>query len=97
MRSFDLEFLDLAHDEWFKLDSAVAARLRKKLERRLEQPRIESQRLHGSLAECFKIRDDKSGTRVIYLVEDDRHVVLVVSVGKRTDGAAYRIAEARLH
>jgi mRNA interferase RelE/StbE len=95
--TFDLEFLDLAHDEWFKLDSAVAARHRKKLQRRLEQPRIESQRLHGSLAECFKIRDDKSGTRVIYLVEDDRHVVLVVTVGKRTDGAAYRIAQGRLH
>ena len=97
MGSFDLEFLDLAHDEWFKLDSAVVARLRKKLERRLEQPRIESQRLHGSLAECFKIRDDKSGTRVVYLVEDDRRVVLIVSVGKRTDGAAYRIAQGRLH
>lgn len=96
MGSFDLEFLDLAHAEWFKLDSAVVARLRKKLECRLEQPRIESQRLHGSLAECFKIRDDKSGTRVVYLVEDDRRVVLILSVGKRTDGAAYRLAESRL-
>jgi mRNA interferase RelE/StbE len=93
---FKLEFLDLAFDEWCKLDSAVATRLRKKLDRRLEQPRIESQRLHGTLGDCFKIRDDKSGSRVVYVIEDDEHVVLVVSVGKRADGAAYRIAEARL-
>jgi hypothetical protein len=32
----------------------------------------------------------------VNVIEDDEHVVLVVSVGKRADGAAYRIAEARL-
>jgi mRNA interferase RelE/StbE len=94
--SFDLEFLDLAHDEWFKLDSAVVARLRKKLERRLEEPRIESQRLHGGLAHCFKIRDDKSGNRMVYLVDDDLMVLRVVAVGKPRELEAYRIAAQRI-
>ena len=94
--AYELKFLDLAFEEWQNLDPGISARLRRKLERRLEQPRIESQRLRGALAHCFKIRDDKSGFRLIYLVDDDYMLLRVIAVGKREDFLAYRIAEARL-
>ena len=93
---YELKFLDLAFEEWSELDRSVRDRLRKKLERRLEEPRIESQRLHGGLAHCFKIRDDKSGNRMVYLVDDDLMVLRVVAVGKRRELEAYRIAAQRI-
>jgi mRNA interferase RelE/StbE len=47
------------------------------------------------LAGCYKIKLLKQGFRLVYVVEDDELVVLVLSVGKREDSAAYRAATKR--
>lgn len=52
--------------------------------------------LHGDLRNCYKIKLRKQGYRLVYTVEDDALVVLVLAVDKREDMAAYRSAVERL-
>ncbi|KAF0162017.1 MAG: RelE protein [Rhodocyclaceae bacterium] len=66
------------------------------LKKRLEQPRVPEAELHGPLRDCYKIKLLKQGYRLIYQVEDDVLVVLVLAVAKREDAMAYRLAVERL-
>lgn len=52
--------------------------------------------LHRELAGCYKIKLLKQGYRLVYMVENGELVVLVLSVGKRADSAAYRTAAKRV-
>jgi mRNA interferase RelE/StbE len=60
----------------------------------LEKPRIESARL-SSLPDCYKIKLKASGYRLVYRVDDDKIVVMVVAIGKWEKGAIYRKAGSR--
>ncbi|WP_239253880.1 type II toxin-antitoxin system RelE family toxin [Candidatus Nitrotoga sp. M5] len=48
------------------------------------------------LAGCYKIKLLKQGFRLVYVVEDGELVVLVLSVGKRENNAAYLAAAKRI-
>nr|WP_274610800.1 type II toxin-antitoxin system mRNA interferase toxin, RelE/StbE family [Rhodocyclus purpureus] len=85
-----------ALDEWNALDGSVKSVLRKLLKKRLEQPHVPGAELHGELRDCYKIKLLKQGYRLVYQVEDDVLVVLVLAVAKREDLAAYRSAVERL-
>ena len=52
--------------------------------------------MHGTLRDCYKIKLLKQGYRLVYQVEDDVLVVLVLAVAKREDLAVYRSAIERL-
>jgi len=91
-----LKFLPEALDEWNALDGSVKKVLRKALKKRLEQPRTPGAQLHGELRDCYKIKLRKQGYRLIYNVEDNVLVVLVLAIDKREDMAAYRSALERL-
>ena len=52
--------------------------------------------LHGDLRDCYKIKLRKQGYRLVYSVEDEAVIVLVLSIDKREDIAAYRSAIERL-
>jgi mRNA interferase RelE/StbE len=93
---YRLKFLPAALEEWNALDGSVKAVLKKLLKKRLEQPRIPGAELHGDLRDCYKIKLLKQGYRLVYRVEDDVLVVLVLAVAKREDMAAYRAAIERL-
>lgn len=93
---YRLKFLPAALDEWNALDGSVKAVLKKLLKKRLEQPRVPGAELHGDLRDCYKIKLLKQGYRLVYRVEDDVLVVLVLAVAKREDMAAYRAAIERL-
>jgi mRNA interferase RelE/StbE len=93
---YRLKFLPEALDEWNALDGSVKAVLRNLLRKRLEQPRVPGAELRGPLKDCYKIKLRKQGYRLVYQVEDDVLVVLVLAVGKREDLAAYRAAIERL-
>jgi mRNA interferase RelE/StbE len=93
--TYELEFLRDSWKEWENLDSTLKARFKKKLAERLENPRVESSRLHG-LPDCYKIKLRRSGYRLVYQVEDQRLVVLVVAVGKRERNLVYETASKRL-
>ena len=95
MRTYRLEFLPSALKEWEKLGGNVRDQFRKKLAERLGNPRVPAAKLHG-LPDCYKIKLKAAGYRLIYRVDDDRVVVIVVAVGRRERNLAYRIAAARL-
>jgi len=93
---YRLKFLPEAIEEWNALDGSVKEVLRKALKKRLQQPHTPGAQLHGDLRNCYKIKLRKQGYRLVYSVEDDALVVLVLAVDKREDMAAYRSAVERL-
>lgn len=52
--------------------------------------------MHGALAGHYKIKLRKQGYRLVYGVEDDILMVMVMAVDKREDSAVYQSAMARL-
>ena len=95
--AYELEFHAAALKEWQNLDNSVRLFLKKKLEKRLEDPRIDSARLHGNLQHCYKIKNDKTGHRLVYQVIDDQVIVYVISIDKRDGLEAYRLAAQRIN
>lgn len=93
--SYSLEFRESAWKEWQKLDRLLREQFKAKIIERLENPRIESARLSG-FPDCYKIKLRAAGYRLVYQVVEERLVVVVVSVGKREDNAAYRKAGRRV-
>jgi mRNA interferase RelE/StbE len=93
---YRLKFIPDALAEWEALDGSVKNLLRKLLKKRLEQPHLPGSRLHGDLHNCYKIKLKKQGYRLVYTVENDVMVVLVLAVDKREDLAAYHAAMERL-
>lgn len=93
---YRLKFMPEVIEEWNALDGSVKEVLRKALKKRLQQPRSPGAQLHGDLRNCYKIKLRKQGYRLVYSVEDDALVVLVLAIDKREDMAAYRSAVERL-
>lgn len=94
--AYRLKFIPDALDEWQKLDGSIKELFRKVLKKRLVQPHQPGSRLHGDLNFCYKIKLKKQGYRLVYTVEDDQLVVLVLAIDKREDLAAYHSAMLRL-
>jgi mRNA interferase RelE/StbE len=92
--SYKLEFLPSARKEWDKLGATIRQQFVKKLRERLEQPRVPSAALHG-MRDHYKIKLRQLGYRLVYRVDDERIVVVVVAVGKRERGAVYETAKQR--
>ncbi|MFT0866361.1 type II toxin-antitoxin system RelE family toxin [Pseudomonas sp. CAM1A] len=93
--TYKLEFLPSALKEWEKLGHTVREQARKKIRERMLSPRVVADAMRD-LPDHFKIKLKASGYRVVYRVEDDRVVVVVVAIGKRERGRAYRSAADRL-
>jgi len=93
---YRLKFLPEALEEYQSLDGSVRANLKKLLAKRLDKPHVPGGELHGDLVDCYKIKLLKQGVRLVYQVEDDALVVLVLAVDKREDHAVYKSAMARL-
>lgn len=93
--SYELDFLEEALEEWRGLDPSVRQLLKKKLTERCQNPRIPKSRLSGH-RDCYKIKLKRGGWRLVYRVEDEALVVLVVAVGKRERSAAYKKMRERL-
>ncbi|MEI8363580.1 MAG: type II toxin-antitoxin system RelE/ParE family toxin [Betaproteobacteria bacterium] len=92
--NYELAFLDIALKEWEKLDRNIQAQFKKKLEERLEAPRVKSAKLHGH-EDRYKIKLRSIGYRLVYQVKDEVLIVLVVVVGKRERNAVYKLADRR--
>lgn len=95
-RRYRLLFLPSALKEWQALDGSVKEPLRQLLKKRLDNPHVPGSALHGALRGFYKIKLRKQGIRLVYGVEDDALVVVVMAVDKRADEAVYRSALARL-
>lgn len=93
--SYKLRFHELALAEWKRLDGSVREPLKKKLEERLNNPRVPAAALSG-MADCYKIKLRQIGYRLIYRVDDDVVFVTVIGVGKRDKQKVYDAAQSRL-
>jgi len=93
---YRLQFVPSAWDEWQALDGSVKEVLRKLLKKRLDNPHVPGGELHGALAGHYKIKLRKQGYRLVYGVQDDILMVMVMAVDKREDSAVYRSAMDRL-
>lgn len=93
---YRLEFHPAALEEWKSLDGSVKQPLKKLLEKRLDNPHVPGGELAGDLRGCYKIKLKKLGVRLVYRVQDDALVVIVMAVDRREGGIAYKSAIARL-
>jgi mRNA interferase RelE/StbE len=92
---YRLVFKSQALKEWKKLGGNVREQFRKKLMERLEAPHVASAKLSG-MPDCYKIKLRAAGFRLVYRVDDDRLVVIVITVGRRDRNLVYKIAAGRL-
>lgn len=93
---YRLLFLPSALKEWQALDGSVKEPMRKLLRKRLDNPHVPGGALHGDLAGYYKIKLNKQGFRLVYGVEDDTLIVMVMAIDKREDGIVYRSVVARI-
>jgi mRNA interferase RelE/StbE len=92
---YALEFNTQALKEWRKLGNTIQLQFAKKLKERLENPRIEADKLRD-MPNCYKIKLRSIGYRLVYEVIDSRLVITVVAVGKRERSKVYGSAAGRL-
>ncbi len=92
--SFKLQFHVAALDEWRRLDDSVREQFKKKLAERLLMPRVHAAALHG-MPDCYKIKLQRRGLRLVYRVDDTVVTVMVLAVGKRERNAVYQAAQQR--
>lgn len=92
--SYKLRFHEKALAEWNKLDGTVRAMFKKKLAERLENPRVPAAALSG-MADCYKIKLQSVGVRLVYRVDDGIVFVTVIAIGKRERQAVYDAAKTR--
>lgn len=92
--TYSLEFHEKALKEFKALDAAVRKRLIRKLAERLENPRVDADRLSGQ-RDRYKIKLKTPGIRLVYEVRDGVLTVFVLAVGKRERSAVYREADKR--
>jgi mRNA interferase RelE/StbE len=82
--NYRLEFEPRALKAWKKLDSVTRAQFRQKLDERLMHPRVPKDALHFK-PHYYKIKLANKGYRLIYEVNDQRVVVIVIDVGRRDE------------
>ena len=93
---YRLQFVPSAWAEWQALDGSVKEPMRKLLKKRLENPHVSGGELHGALTGYYKIKLRKQGYRLVYGVEDDILMVMVMAVDKREDSSVYESAMLRM-
>lgn len=80
--TYELEYWPRALRAWKKLDSVTREQFRRKLDERLENPRVPKDALHFR-PNHYKIKLKDKGYRLIYMVDDQRVTVIVVEIDRR--------------
>ncbi len=95
MKTYELDFTPSALKEWKKLGATLKEQFKKKLDERLHNPRVPKDRLSGD-TNLYKIKLRSAGYRLVYEVNDHIITILVLSIGKRERGEAYKKAHERV-
>lgn len=77
MNLYKLKFTKQSNKEWNKLDYSIKLQLQKKLKKRLQNPKVLSDKLSG-YENVYKIKLRSSGFRLAYEVKDEEIIVLVL-------------------
>ncbi len=94
MIRYKLTFLPKALKEWKKLDSTIAKQFKKKLSERLENPKVEKDKLAG-FEDVYKIKLRNIGYRLAYQVKDDEIKIVVLAIGVRDKSKIYNTLKQR--
>lgn len=87
--TYKLKFIPAALKEWEKLAPSIKSQFQKKLRERLENPKVQADKLRG-YDYVYKIKLRSVGYRMAYEVNDMEIIVLVLAVGKRENDAVYQ-------
>ena len=90
--SYRLKFLPSALKEWRKLTPEIKAQFKAHLERRLENPHVDTARIRG-YRNHYKIKLRSVGYRLVYEADDREITVYVICVGRRD--TIYKILKKR--
>jgi len=93
--TYKLIFLKKSEKEWKKLNTPIREQFKKKLKKRLLNPRVPQSKLSG-FPNVYKIKLRSSGFRLAYEVVDEKVIVVVLSVGKRENKAVYAVIKKRM-
>jgi mRNA interferase RelE/StbE len=93
--TYKLKFLPVALKEWEKLGDPIRSQFKKKLAERLENPKVQADKLRG-YDSVYKIKLRSVGYRLVYEVVDGELVVYVIAVGKREKGRIYSVLKQRV-
>lgn len=93
--TYNLDFKPKALKEWNKLNPSIKEQFKKKLKERLENPKIQKDKLSG-FDNIYKIKLKSVGYRLAYEVKEEEIVVLVLSVGKRENSDIYNNLKNRV-
>jgi len=91
---YKLSFLPKALKEWKKLDRTIAEQFKKKLAQRLENPKIEKDKLRG-FDNVYKIKLKSAGYRLAYQVKEEEITIVVLVVGVREKEKVYTMLQQR--
>lgn len=92
--TYKLKFIPAALKEWEKLAPSIKSQFQKKLRERLENPKVQADKLRG-YDDVYKIKLRSVGYRMAYEVNDMEIIVLVLAVGKRENDAVYQTLKSR--
>ena len=96
MPTYRLKFTAAALAEWKALDGSVKETFRKLLKKRVLQPHLPGSALKGPLIGCYKIKLRQQGYRLIYTVQDEVLIVLVLTISKRENNTVYLALSKKL-
>lgn len=80
---YELGFTPSAKKEWDKLDNSVKQMFKKALAKRLVNPIVPASKLRDLPIDCYKIKLRTIGYRLIYTIEDNVLVLLVLTINRR--------------
>jgi len=81
--SYELKFIPSARKEWDKLDNAIKQMFKKSLSKRLINPIVPASKLKNLPINCYKIKLRTAGYRLIYTIEDNELILLVLTIDRR--------------
>lgn len=95
MKTYSLEFHIEALDEWNELDGSIKEQFKKVIAKRQQNPHVPKARLSQELHNCYKIKLQSVGYRLVYEVIGTKLVIVVLAVGRRSEFEVYRKATKR--
>lgn len=81
--SYELKFIPSARKEWDKLDNSIKQMFKKALSKRLINPIVPSAQLKNLSIDCYNIKLRTVGYRLIYMVEAEELILLVLTINRR--------------
>ncbi len=95
---YELVFYPKAAKEFKKLDGDQRIFVLKGLKRIQKEGMLAGQPLHGNLHNCRKLKNKKTGLRIIFMQEDNRiNLIEIVAIGYREDSKVYINAGKRIN